>query len=195
MGLARNSLLFRVPSSQILLEVPEPDSYLDLPLGLASGASASQQRKVQGHCPHALAVADLLSLPVGPRGRIQRGVLDWALHLTSDPLPPGAAGITKDPDSCLVWEVSPGTLALPGCPEAFLVTHSGTPTSSGLGLLSGSGSKKLCPQLTWKAVCAGAMPWDRPPPGPGLGHRGPGVPEDDSPPGVCGERLACPQLT
>ena len=115
------------------------------------------------------------------------------MHLTSDPLPPGAAGI-MDPDSCLVWEVSPSTLALPGCPEAFLVTHSRAPTGSGLGLLSGSGSKKLCPQLTWKAVSAGAMPWDRPPSGPSLDHRGPGVPEEDSPPWVRGERLACPQL-
>lgn len=100
----------------------------------------------------------------------------------------------KDPASRLVWEASPGTLALQGCPEAFLVAHSGAPTSSGLGLLGGSGPKKLCPQLTWKAVCAGATPWDRPPPGPGPGHRGPGVPEGDSPPWVCGERLACPQL-
>ena len=131
-----------------------------------------------------------LSLPAGGSGG---EALDWALHLTSDPLPPGAAGI-MDPDSCLVWEVSPSTLALPGCPEAFLVTHSRAPTGSGLGLLSGSGSKKLCPQLTWKAVSAGAMPWDRPPSGPSLDHRGPGVPEEDSPPWVHGERLACPQL-
>lgn len=164
--------VFWVPSSQILLEVPEPNSYLDLPRGLASGSLSFPAEENPRSLPPRLGCGrSALSLPVGPRG----GSLDWVLHLTSDPLPPGAAGITKDPDSCLVWEVSPGTLALPGCPEAFLVTHSGAPTSSGLGLLSGSGSKKLCPQLTWKAVSAGAMPWDRPPPGPGLGHRGPGV--------------------
>lgn len=96
----------------------------------------------------------------------------------------------KSPCSYLGWEVSPGTLALLGRPEAFHVTHGWGPTGSGPGLLSGPGSRRPC-QLTWEPVCAGAT--DRPL-GLGLGRRGPGAQQDDRPQGACGERLACPQL-
>lgn len=80
----------------------------------------------------------------------------------------------KNHCSHLVWEVSYGILALLGCPKAFCVTHSGPLALFGLGLLSGRGSKKrLCPQLTWKAVSAEATCLDRLPAPGAQGEDGP----------------------
>lgn len=109
--------------------------------------------------------------------------------LTSGPFPLGASG-AMNARSHLAWEVSFSIPALLGCP-AFHATRGWMP-ASGLGLPSGHGSKKLCPHRTWKAVCAGAMWWDRPP-ALGLGCRAPGT-QEDSPPGTCGENLARHQL-
>lgn len=97
----------------------------------------------------------------------------------------------KKLQSHLIW-VSYSTLALLCCP-ASRVTFGWAPTRSGLGLLSGHGSKRRpCPQLTWKAVCAGATRLDRPPT-LGLGCKAPGGQGEDSPHWVCGESLACHQ--
>lgn len=88
------------------------------------------------------------------KGPSQRSTSDFRPLLS---LPPGAAGTVKNPHSHPVWEVSHGILALLGWPEAFCVTHGWAHTLFGLGLMSGCGFKKrLCPQLTCKAVCAGA---------------------------------------
>lgn len=59
--------------------------------------------------------------PKGGPGTSRREALNGPL--TSSLLPPGAAGTVKSPCSYLGWEVSPGTLALLGRPEAFHVTH------------------------------------------------------------------------
>lgn len=100
----------------------------------------------------------------------------------------------KNPHSSLVWEMSFGILDLQGCPKAFCVTHSWAPTLSGPVLPSGPGSKRrLRPQLTWKAVCVGAMQLDRFPV-LGLGFRDPGAKGEDSPKWVYWENLACHQL-
>lgn len=100
----------------------------------------------------------------------------------------------KNPHSSLVWEMSFSILDLQGCPKAFCVTQSWAPNLSGPGLLSGPGSKRRRrPQLTWKAVCVGAMQLDRLPV-LGLGFRGPGAKGEDSPKWVFWENLACHQL-
>lgn len=75
--------------------------------------------------------------------------------LTSNALPLGASGTMKQPQSHLIW-VPYSISALLGCP-AFHVTYGWAHTRSGLGLQSGHGSKRPCPQRTWKAVCTGAM--------------------------------------
>lgn len=94
------------------------------------------------------------------------------------------------PRSHLIW--APYSIsALLGCP-AFHVTYGWAHTRSGLGLQSGHGSKRPCPQRTWKAVCAGAVWLDRPPP-LALGCRAPGAQGEDSPHWVCGASLACHQ--
>lgn len=94
----------------------------------------------------------------------------------------------------LVWEVPYGTLDLPSCPKAFCAIHGWAPTPSGLGPLSGPGSKKrLCLQLTWKAVCIGATKLGRFP-ALGLGCRAPGAKGEDSLNWVYRDSLACHQL-
>lgn len=99
----------------------------------------------------------------------------------------------KSPPSHLAWEVAYSFPALLGCP-AFHVTHGWAPTLSGLGL-SGHGSKKRpCPQVTWKAVYAGATWLDRPP-ALGLGCRALGAQGEDTLHWGCGESLAYHQLT
>lgn len=85
----------------------------------------------------------------------------------------------KNAHSHLGWEVSFSIPVLLGCP-AFHGTHGWTP-SSGLGQPSGRGSKRPCPQLTWKAVCAGAT-WSDRPPALGLACRAAGTQGEDSPP-------------
>lgn len=109
--------------------------------------------------------------------------------LISGPFPPGASG-AMNAHAPLAWAVSCSIPALLGCP-ALHATHGWTP-ASGLGLPSGHGSRRLCPQRTRKAVCAGATWWDRPP-ALGLGCRAPGT-QEDSPPGMRGENLARHQL-
>lgn len=98
--------------------------------------------------------------------------------LTADPsFPLGASGTMKNARS-LVWEMSFSIPVPLGCP-AFHVTHGWTPIS-GLGQLSGRGSKRPCPQLTGKAVCAGATGSDRPP-ALGVDCRAAGTQGEDGP--------------
>lgn len=95
--------------------------------------------------------------------------------------------------SPLSWEAFSNTLAPLGYPKIASVTQGWAPMLSGLGLLSGHGSKRLY-QLTWKAMCAGAMWLDRLP-ALGLGFRAPGVQGKDSSRWGYQESRACHCLT
>lgn len=66
----------------------------------------------------------------------------------------------------LGWERFSSILDPQNGPKASCVTHNWVPTLSGLGLPGLSGpifKKKLHPQLTWKAVCAGITQLDTAP--------------------------------
>lgn len=56
----------------------------------------------------------------------------------------------------LDWERSSSILDLQDCPKATCVTHNWVLTLIGPGLSGPISKKKLHPQLTWRAVCAGA---------------------------------------
>lgn len=66
----------------------------------------------------------------------------------------------------LGWERFSSILDPQNGPKASCVTHNWEPTLFGLGLPGLSGpilKKKLHPQLTWKAVCAGITQLDTTP--------------------------------
>lgn len=84
----------------------------------------------------------------------------------------------KNPTCFPGWEVPHCWPVLLGCARASCVTHSWALTLSGLGLLSGRGSKRLSPQLPWQTAGSGAA-WDRRL-ALGWGHRAPGAPGEGS---------------
>lgn len=179
---------------------PGPDSEVALPLGLAFRGRTSQQCRIRGHHPLIpLMPPEPRERSVSSNSRKMKGrvwSLDWPLPRAPEtwPLFLGASGTAKSPHCQPTWEASHGIPALLDSLEAFCVTQGWAPTLSGLGLWSGHGSKRLCPQLAWKAVSGGAARLDRLP-APGPGCRPPGARDKDSPHRVCGESMACPHLT